>query len=124
MIVFRLILATIIIGYTYAFLPRFSSQIQQLISSKAIAAGVVSSVSEELWTDNFLFRELLFNHRHTNLDIFYFGLLVFTLLSKEDMNSRLYKWKNLERFSTIEKNTKVVLFVIMIIFNRNVENAI
>ena len=112
------------IGSVHGFLPRFSSQIQQLISSKAIVSGVVSSVTEELWTDNFLFRELLFNHKYTNLDIVYFGLLVFTLLSKEDMKSRFSKWKNMETFSAMEKNTKVVLFTLMFIFNRNVENAI
>ena len=75
-------------------------------------------------TDNFLFRELLLNNKHTNLDIIYFGLLVFTLLSKEDMKSRFSKWKNVKMFSAIEKNTKVVLFTMMFIFNRNVENAI
>jgi hypothetical protein len=121
---FKLILATISIGYTYAFLPKYGSQLQTIISSKGIISGVVTYVSEELWTDNFLVRELLFNHRYTNLDVIYFGLLVFTLLSKEDINSSLYKWKTFERFSIIEKNTKVILFVIMIIFNRNVENAI
>ena len=118
------LLSMLLIGSAYGFLPRFNTQIQQLISSKAIVSGVVSSVSEELWTDNFLFRELLINNKHTNLDIVYFGLLVFTLLSKEDMKSRFSKWKNMEMFSTIEKNTKVVLFTLMFIFNRNVENAI
>jgi hypothetical protein len=118
------LLSMLLIGSVYGFLPRFNTQIQQLISSKAIVSGVVSSVSEELWTDNFLFRELLINNKHTNLDIVYFGLLVFTLLTKEDMKSRFSKWKNMEMFSTIEKNTKVVLFTIMFIFNRNVENAI
>jgi hypothetical protein len=118
------ILCLLLVGSVHGFLPRFSSQIQQLISSKAIASGVISSVSEELLTDNFLFRELLLNNKHTNLDIIYFGLLVFTLLSKEDMKSRFSKWKNVKMFSAIEKNTKVVLFTMMFIFNRNVENAI
>jgi hypothetical protein len=118
------ILCLLLVGSVHGFLPRFSSQIQQLISSKAIASGVISSVSEELLADNFLFRELLLNNKHTNLDIIYFGLLVFTLLSKEDMKSRFSKWKNVKMFSAIEKNTKVVLFTMMFIFNRNVENAI
>ena len=118
------LLCALLVSSVHGFLPRFSSQIQHLISSKAIASGVVSSVSEELLTDNFLFRELLINHKHTNLDIVYFGLLVFTLLSKEDMKNRFSKWKNVKMFSAIEKNTKVVLFTLMFIFNRNVENAI
>jgi len=118
------LLCVLLVSSVHGFLPRFSSQIQQLISSKAIASGVVSSVSEELLTDNLLFRELLINHKHTNLDIIYFGLLVFTLVSKEDMKNRFSKWKNVKMFSAIEKNTKVVLFTLMFIFNRNVENAI
>lgn len=118
------LLSMLFMGSVYGFLPRFNTQVQQIISSKAIVSGVVSSFTEELWTDNFLFRELLFNHKYTNLDIVYFGLLVITLLSKEDMKSKFSKWKNVEMFSTIEKNTKVMLFTLMFIFNRNVENAI
>jgi len=118
------ILLFLTITSTYAFLPKINSQIQQIVSSKAILSGFISSLTEEFWTDNFLFRELAVNHRYSNFDILYTLLLFATILNKPILKNSFYKWNAVGRFSIIEKKTKLILFVIMIIFNRNIENAI
>jgi hypothetical protein len=118
------ILLFLVITSTYAFLPKINIQVQQLVSSKAILSGIVSSVTEEFWSDNFIFRELALNHKYSNFDILYTVLLFATILNKPILQNSFYKWNAVGRFSIIEKKTKLILFVVMIIFNRNIENAI
>jgi hypothetical protein len=112
------------LSYSAAFLPRFSTQVQTILSSKAIVSGFMATVTEEFWSNNILFRELLLNHRYTSMDIVYLSLLVATLYNKTLLSGQSDKLKNLDFYAKVEKNTKVVLLVLMIIFNRNVENAI
>jgi hypothetical protein len=66
----------------------------------------------------------LFN-RHSNIDLLCIGLFAITIFSKASLISQQnYKLYNIERFSNIEKNTRICFFVIMFIFTRNIDNAI
>lgn len=112
------------ISFAHAFIPRYTSQIKTIISSKAIITGVITAMTDELLNDNYVVRELLFNHKGTNMDIVYFGLLMTTLINKKNVDSTYSKWNNFVMFSNIEKKTRLLFLAIMIIFNRNVENAI
>ena len=92
------ILLFLVITSTYAFLPKINIQIQQLVSSKAILSGIVSSVTEEFWSDNFIFRELALNHKYSNFDILYTLLLFATILNNPILQNRFYKWNAVGRF--------------------------
>lgn len=106
-----------------SFIPRLSP-LQSIVSYKAVISGVVVSVSEEFLSDNIVMRQVLLNQGH-NIDILYFVLLIGTILTKNKYDDK--KGSQLDDFkyySTIQKNTKILLFAIMIILNRNIENAI
>jgi len=113
-----------LLRFSHAFLPKHMTQIQNIISSKAIATGVMTVVSEEIIGDNLVVRELLFHNKNDIMDVVYFGLLVATIVNKKSLEYTYYKWNNLDGFSTIEKKTRLFFLVVMIVFNRNVENAI
>jgi hypothetical protein len=106
-----------------SFIPRLSP-LQSIVSYKAVISGVVVSISEEFLSDNIVMRQVLLNQGH-NIDILYFVLLIGTILTKNKYNDK--KGSQLDDFkyySTIQKKTKILLFAIMIILNRNIENAI
>jgi hypothetical protein len=112
------------IGLSHAFFPRYTSQIKGIISSKGIITGFMTAITEEVLNDNYFMRELIFNHKGTNMDIVYFGLLIATIINKKNVDSIYSRWNHFEMFSNMEKNTRLLFLVIMIIFNRNIENAI
>jgi hypothetical protein len=106
-----------------SFIPRLSP-LQSIVSYKAVISGLVVSVSEEFLSDNIVMRQILLNQGH-NIDILYFVLLIGTILTKNKYDDK--KGSQLDDFkyyNTIQKNTKILLFAIMIILNRNIENAI
>jgi len=106
-----------------SFIPRLSP-LQSIVSYKAVISGLVVSVSEYFLSDNIVMRQILLNQGH-NIDILYFVLLIGTILTKNKYDDK--KGSQLDDFkyyNTIQKNTKILLFAIMIILNRNIENAI
>jgi hypothetical protein len=106
-----------------SFIPRLSP-LQSIVSYKAVISGLVVSVSEEFLGDNIVMRQIVMNQGH-NIDILYFVLLIGTILTKNKYDDK--KGSQLDDFkyySKIQKNTKILLFAIMIILNRNIENAI
>lgn len=106
-----------------SFIPRLSP-LQSIVSYKAVISGLVVSVSEEFLSDNIVMRQILLNQGH-NIDILYFVLLIGTILTKNKYDDKKGSQLNdLKYYSNIQKNTKILLFAIMIILNRNIENAI
>lgn len=107
-----------------AFLPKYPpSSLQSILASRAILSSFSEKMGEELMTNNYVFQDILIDHskNHFNMDLFYLMLLGFVL---SNARTNVGKLSNLEWFSNIQKKTNIFILVIMIIFNRNVENAI
>jgi hypothetical protein len=124
MVSIKYLFLPLLFGSSYAFLPRTPSNLQNIISSRAIINGIMSAVSEEVLSDNVITSNLFVNNKHSNIDIICLGLLMITIFSKTKIQSETYKLTNIKLFSDTEKSTKILLFVIMFIFSRNIENAI
>lgn len=120
----RLFILLILCPLTTAFLPRLPSSLQNILASRAIVTTFGERVSEELLTNGNILQQVIVDHSRNqiNMDIFYLILLGFVL-----NNARTHVDKRLSDvtwFSDVRKKTNILFLVVMIIFNRNVENAI
>jgi ribosomal protein S17E len=120
---FKIIVPFFLITTTYAFLPKLPSSLQNILTSRAILTTFGERISEEFLTNNNIIRDVLIDHskNQLNFDIFYLIILV-TILQNATPN--LEKLEKVTWFSDMRKKTNIFVLVIMIIFNRNVENAI
>jgi hypothetical protein len=109
---------------TMAFLPKWPGSLQNILASRAIVTTFGERVSEELLTNSNLLQQVIVDHsrNQVNMDIFYLIMLGFVLNNaRTQVNKRL---SDVTWFSDMRKKTNILFLVIMIIFNRNVENAI
>lgn len=132
------------VSISFGFVPRNWISLQTIISSEAIISTLVERLKLELLSDNFsLLRDVLNNviTKHDNdnisgyvgghsmnLDYLYLCVLVYTLSSNPGTllhsDNAMNKWHSISMFSTIKRRTNVCILVLMILFNRNIENAI
>ena len=118
------ILVSLLVTSASAFLPKLPSSLQNILASRAIVTTFGERVSEELLTNSNLLQQILVDHSKTqiNMDIFYLVMLGFVLNNaRTNIDNRL---SEVSWFSDVRKKTNILFLVIMIIFNRNVENAI
>jgi hypothetical protein len=120
----KLFIAFLMMKPIMAFVPKFPpSSLQSIVTSRAIISTFSEKIGEELMTNNYVFQDILIDHskNHFNMDLFYLMLLGFVL---SNARTNVSKFSNWEWFSDIQKKTNILILVLMIIFNRNVENAI
>lgn len=120
----QLLILCLLVTSANAFLPKLPSSLQNILASRAIITTFGERVSEELLTNCNILQQVIVDHSRNqiNMDIFYLILLGFVL-----NNARTHVDKRLSDvtwFSNVRKKTNILFLVIMIIFNRNVENAI
>jgi hypothetical protein len=121
---FIMFLVFVLCPLTMAFLPKWPGSLQNILASRAIITTFGERVSEELLTNSNLLQQVIVDHsrNQVNMDIFYLVLLGFVLNNaRTNIDTRL---SDVTWFSNIRKKTNILFLVIMIIFNRNVENAI
>lgn len=135
MFLFYLLLSISMLNISYGFIPRNWVSLQTIISSEAVVSTLVERINQEILSDNVsLVHDMLnkvFMKTHTssgsmNLDYLYLFVLVSTLSSSPSTLLLVpdSRWHSISMFSTIKKRTNVCILVLMIIFNRNIENAI
>jgi len=120
----KLFIAFLMVKPVIAFVPKFPpSSLQSIVTSRAIISTFSEKIGEELMTSNYVFQDILIDHskHQLNMDLFYLIILGFVLSNARTNVSKLSNW---EWFSDIQKKTNILILVLMIIFNRNVENAI
>jgi hypothetical protein len=107
------------IGFTYCFIGNIS-QLRTIVSSTAVLSTISNKINKEIVSDNFI---LQLSHTHYQVESFYLGLLATSLWSyyNYNINTRL---ESIEMYSKSKKITNILFIVFMIIFNRDVENAI
>jgi hypothetical protein len=106
-----------------AFIPKLPSSLQNILTSRAILTTFGERIGEELITNSNLLQQIIVDHSRNqlNLDLFYIAILGFVLYNAGNgLDKRL---SNVTWFSNVQKKTNIFILVIMIIFNRNVENC-
>jgi len=120
----KLFLVSLFATGATAFLPRITNSLQNLLASRAIVTTFGEHIVEEVFTNSNIIQQVLLDHSKTqlNLDLFYLLILGFVLNNtKTNISKRL---TDVTAFSDVQKKTNIFVLVLLIIFNRNVENAI
>jgi hypothetical protein len=100
------------------------SPLRTLISSQALVATVMDGVVREL-PEGFILNSLLNVHFKTDFDIVCLGLIGVSVYFRGYRYDRLdNKWSSIKMYSNIQKITRVLILVLIIILTKNVENVI
>ena len=101
------------------------STLEAIVSSKAFASAVVNRLNIEAVNENILINDIMHHNTHIEADILYFifitGSVLYRATEQEKVTQKLTQF---DTFSTVKKRTNVYLFILAIVFTRNIENAI
>ena len=101
------------------------NSLQNIISTKAITSAIGERFNIEAYNENFIISDIVNHNTHIEADILYFIFItgsLFYRFNNEDNNIK--KFEQLEGFSIIRRRTSKCLFILAIVFTRNIENAI
>jgi len=98
--------------------------LRTLISSQAFVSTFMDGVVREL-PEGFILNSLLNIHFKTDFDIVCLGLIGVSVYFRGYQYGRLDdKWTSIEMYSNIQKITRVLILVLIIVLTKNVENVI
>jgi|LauGreDrversion4_1035100.scaffolds.fasta_scaffold117454_1 predicted transcriptional regulator with HTH domain len=99
--------------------------VRNIVSSQAVLSTVNSQVNNEVLNFNFATAEMSGFRYHPELELLYLGTAVISVYLQYKYFSYIEnKWKNVETYSSTQKITNKILLILMIVFTKNVENAI
>lgn len=107
-----------------AFLPRMPNSLQNILASRAIITTFGEHIVEEVFTNSNVIQQVLLDHSKTQLNLDLFYLLILGIVLNNTKTTINKKLNNVTMFSDVQKKTNIFVLVLLIIFNRNVENAI
>lgn len=100
------------------------SPLRTLISSQAFVSTFLDGVVREL-PESVIISSLSDMHFRPDFDFVCLGLIGLSVYFKGCQNGRLdNKWTSIEMYSNIQKITRVLILVLIIVLTKNVENAI
>ena len=99
--------------------------IKNIINSNAMFTSFTNSINSEFMNENLIINELNQIEYHHQFNVFYLLLFLVSFYTRYNYNQKIEnKWENLEMFSKTQKATRKLLFVFMIVFTKNIDNAI
>jgi hypothetical protein len=99
--------------------------IRNIIGSKAVLSTVINEVNNEIMNENALISQMTSLNHNIKLDIF--NAFVFSAVVYAQYRYFIYfekKLSGVEMFSNIQGKTRTVLFIFMLVFTKNIQNAI
>lgn len=107
------------------------SGLQNIIATRAFITTLTEKINTEIISDNNLLNEIS-NAQYSNHieNIFYIAIytavlysaIIYFTYSKE--TTQIEKLNNIEMFSNTKKKVNILLFIIILLFTKNIENAI
>lgn len=107
------------------------SGLQNIIAIRAFIITLTEKINTEIISDNNLLNEIS-NAQYSNHieNIFYIAIytavlysaIIYFTYSKE--TTQIEKLNNIEMFSNTKKKVNILLFIIILLFTKNIENAI
>lgn len=101
------------------------NSLQNIVTSKAITTAFTNRLNNEIINENFIINSIFHHNTHLETDILYFTVITISIIYQIN-NSNIInkKLNNFERFSYTKRRTNFYLFILAIVFTRNIENAI
>ena len=100
------------------------SPLRSLVSTQAFVSTFMDGVVREL-PEGFILNSLLNVHFKTDFDIVCLGLIGLSVYFRGGRYGRFDdKWTSIEMYSNIQKITRVLILVLIIVLTKNVENVI
>jgi hypothetical protein len=104
------------------------SELETLITSRAVFSTISEQVKNEIISDSPLLRDVSHGYFRLDFDICYLALIGLALYSKMDTSIGItqtnQKLNQISRYSSAMKLTRAFLFTLFVIVGKNVENAI
>jgi hypothetical protein len=125
MFVGTIVFILLVVGGSSFKMPDGLVSLRNIVSSRAILSSLAQEVYHEFVDVSFATMEVSSGGSHWKTSLLYGAMLVASLIFQ--YKSVLYfenKWKNLEGYSSTRKVVNNLLVVFMIVFTKNVENAI
>lgn len=117
--------------FIYGFNIR-QSGLQNIITTRAFLTTLTEKINTEIISDNNLLNEISntqYSHHIENM--FYVGMYTTILYSaivyftySKDTSTQIEKLNNIEMFSNTKKRFNMLLIVLILLFTKNIENAI
>jgi len=108
------------------------SGLQNIITTRAFVTTLTEKINTEIISDNNLLNEISntqYSHHIENM--FYVGMYTTILYSaivyftySKDTSTQIEKLNNIEMFSNTKKRFNMLLIVLILLFTKNIENAI
>jgi hypothetical protein len=108
------------------------SGLQNIIATRAFVTTLTEKINTEIISDNNLLNEISnaqYSHHIENM--FYVGMYTTILYSaivyftySKDASTQIEKLNNIEMFSNTKKRFNMLLIVLILLFTKNIENAI
>lgn len=120
----RIVFAWLLFFGCFGGVDALISPLRTLISSHAFAATFMDGVVREL-PEGFILNSLLNIHFKMDFDIICLGLIGVSVYLRGYRYDRIDdKWTSIEIYSNIQKITRVLILVLIIVLTKNVENAV
>ena len=109
----------------HGFNIRNINSLQNIVSAKAITSAISERFNIEAYNENLIISDIMHHNTHIEADILYFVLITGSLLYRSNIDDdSIKKLEKFSSFSTIRRRTNKCLFILAIVFTRNIENAI
>jgi len=120
----RIVFAWLLVFGCMSGVDALISPLRTLISSHAFAVTFLDGVVREL-PEGFILNSLLNVHFKMDFDVICLGLIGVSVYLRGYSYGRLDdKWTSIEMYSNIQKITRVLILVLIIVLTKNVENVI
>ena len=102
-----------------------ANSIKNMISSRAIVSTVTEQLNYQMINDNVLFSELAHSTFHPVRDLFYITIFATSaIIQYQLIRAKNEKWLAIKTYTDVQKVTNQVIWVILIVFTKGIDNAI
>jgi hypothetical protein len=114
---------------TSAFIPPipskiFMTELERMVATRAIGASFISNVYSEISIDKIALEIANVHFQASNIGLFSVLLVVLYGQYKYNMGAQSAKFENIQIYTQYDKTIREILFIVFLVFTRDVQNAV